>query len=120
VTEDLEEDEGEGIGSGILSLAFGLMAPVFFLSLTQGLDFVVFLLAFVGFSSFIIYSMSQMGLTSGVAFGFGLITISFIGFNTWLGSLASVAITVNLWRNAILDYGSSDLAEDLPPAQPTD
>lgn len=95
-----------------MSLLFGLLVQVFFNAFTQGQDAITFLIVFAGFGACIIFREFQLALPSGVAFGIGILVMSFLGQDWWLAGLAITAVIVNLAKYAWWDSNDCGLDEE--------
>jgi hypothetical protein len=119
---DADEDFGDGTGSAVLSLVFGLLVQLFFNALTQAQDAGVFLVVLAGFSACILFGAIRLAVPSGVAFGFGMMLTSFVAQDWWLVGLAVAAVMTNLTKHALSDpdvIGIEDIESPTYPADPS-
>lgn len=110
--EQSEEESGPGIGTTLLSLILGLLAPVLFGAVAFGQGPPVPLILFVAFAACAIYSVAHVSLPSAAAFGFGSLTMSFAMSNIGLGILTVAAMSISLARYAFSDMGPLGVEED--------
>ena len=104
-------------------LIIGFVVPLFFNTLIQGQDDVIFFLALAGFAACILYGEVNFTLASGVAFGIGMLPLSFAAQDWWLVGLAIVAVITSLTKYALSDsdsIGLDGLGSSIQPTEPTE
>lgn len=103
MAEGPEAPEGSGLAGKLLSLVFGLLAPVLFFPFAYGGGPLLWLAAFVALGFMVGYAMLAVSLPEGMIFGSAMMVMSFVALDVWLGILAFGAMLVSLVR-----YGLSD------------
>jgi ribose/xylose/arabinose/galactoside ABC-type transport system permease subunit len=99
MSEETEEPLRVDIVAGILSLFFGLIAPLLFNALTWSQQISFCFIIFCFFAACILYGELGLSVASGVAFGFGMLLTSFAAQNWSLIGLAISGVAINLAKN---------------------
>ena len=112
---DLESADGSGLGGKLLSLVFGLLAPVLFVPFAYGGGPLLWLAAFVALGFMVGYAMLALSLPEGMIFGSAMMAMSFGTFDSWLGVLAAGGMLVSLIRYGLSDEDAAEPFLDEAP-----
>ena len=93
----------------MLSLAFGLLAPVLFVPFAYGGNPWLWGAAFVALACMVGWAMLAVSLSEGMVFGSAMMTMSFVTLDVWLGVLSFGAMVVSLVRYAVDDEDAAEV-----------
>ena len=101
MADELEEDEGTGVGIAALALVLGLICPLLYNAVTWSQGLPATLIVFFGFATCNIYGVIQVSMPSAEAFGFGMLMMSVFALDIWLGILSVAAMSISIVRYAM-------------------